>query len=175
MSTTNYSKVALLLALVPSLAAAAGLIGSIAPDFVIKDQYDHEVQLSSLRGKPVLLIYGDRLGSDYMSNWAAAVRESARANSVNVIRIANLRAVPSLMRSYVKRQFLKTSAEGKPNAPVLLDWDAGLAKLYTFTEDLTNVYVVDEKGFLRYVACGKGTPEETGKLVDMIVSLSRRP
>ena len=159
--------------LVSMLAAAAAPVGSIAPDFTIKDQYDHDVELSSLRGKPVLLIYGDRLGSDYMSAWAAAVRKSALAPSVNVIRIANLRAVPSLMRSFVKRQFSKSDAQGKPNSPVLLDWDAGLAKIYGFTEDLTNVYLIDEKGILRYTACGKGTPEETSRLVDMIANLGR--
>lgn len=159
--------------MVPALAAAVSLIGSIAPDFTIKDQYDHEVQLSAQRGKPVLLIYGDRLGSDYMGDWAAAVRNSAVASSVAVIRVANLHAVPALMRSYVKRQFQKPSAEGKPNAPVLLDWDAGLVKIYTFTEDLTNIYLIDEKGVLRYIACGKGTPDETGRLVEMIAKLGR--
>ena len=154
------------------LGAATAPVGSIAPDFTIKDQYDHEVQLSSLRGKPVLLIYGDRLGSDYMSAWAAAVRKSAVAPAVNVVRVANLRAVPGLMHSFVRRQFAKSDPGGKPNTPVLLDWDAELAKIYGFTEDLTNVYLIDEKGILRYTAFGKGTPEETGKLIDTIGNLT---
>ena len=54
----------LIAGLMSMLAFAAAPVGSMAPDFTIKDQYDHGVQLSSLRGKPVLLIYGDRLGSD---------------------------------------------------------------------------------------------------------------
>ena len=154
------------------LAFAAAPVGSMAPDFTIKDQYDHDVRLSSLRGKPVLLIYGDRLGSDYMDAWAAAVRKSAVADSVNVVRIANLRAVPSLMHSFVRRQFAKPDSQGKPNSPVLLDWDANLAKIYGFTEDLTNVYLIDDKGILRYTANGRGTPEETGRLVDRISNLA---
>ena len=51
------------------------------------------------------------------------------------------------------------------------DWDAEIAKLYGFTEDLTNVYLIDEQGMLSYRACGKGAPEETRKLLDMIASM----
>ncbi len=162
---------ALAIALVTALSAAEASVGSIAPDFAIKDQYDYEVRLSSLRGQPVLLIYGDRLGSDYMSAWAAAVRKSAEPSSVKVLNIANLRAVPSLLRAYVKRQFLKSHADGKPNSPVVLDWDAEVARLYGFTDDLTNVYLIDEQGMLSYRACGKGAPEETRKLLDMIANM----
>src|SRR5512140_3802902 len=92
--TNCYRRFAYFVVLLPSLLAAAAQVGSLAPDFALKDQWDHEVQLSLQRGRPVLLIYGDRLGSDYMSVWAEAVRESPAASQVNVIRIANLRAVP---------------------------------------------------------------------------------
>jgi cytochrome oxidase Cu insertion factor (SCO1/SenC/PrrC family) len=171
MSNKTYQQLAVFSILVSSLSAAEAPIGSAAPDFTIKDQYDQEVQLSSQRGKAVLLIYGDNLGSDYMGAWARSVRESAAASSVTVTRIANLRALPALLRSYVKRQFLKTNAEGKPNSPVLLDWDGAVAKTYGFTEDLTNVYLIDEAGILRYRASGKGTPEETRKLLEAIADL----
>ena len=171
MSTKICQKLSLFSILVTVVSAAVAPIGSTAPDFTIKDQYDHEVQLSSQRGKAVLLIYGDNLGSDYMGVWAGAVRDSAAASAVNVIRIANLRAVPALLRSYVKRQFLKPHSDGKPTSPVLLDWDATVAKIFGFTDDLTNVYLIDEQGMLRYRACGKGTPEETRKLLDVIANL----
>lgn len=171
MSTKIRQQLIVFPALITTLTAAVASIGSIAPDFTIKDQYDQELQLSSQRGQPVLLIYGDRLGSDYMGVWAAAVRNSAEASSVKIIRIANLRAIPSLMRSYVKRQFMKPHGDGKPNAPVVLDWEAEVAKLYGFTEDLTNVYLIDAQRKLRYTASGKGTPDETRKLVEMIGSV----
>jgi hypothetical protein len=174
MSNKLCLKIILIPALLPGFFAATAPIGKIAPDFSIKDQFDREVQLSSQRGKPVLLIYGDRLGSDYMGAWAAAVEDSAIASSIRIIRVANLHAVPSLMRSYVKRQFLKPNPEGKPKSPVLLDWEAGLAKLYGFTEDLTNVYLIDQAGVLRYSACGEGTHEETGRLLEMIAKTTDR-
>jgi hypothetical protein len=173
MSTRTYQKIACFWVLVPALTAAAAQVGSIAPDFTIKDQYDLEVQLSLQRGKPVLLIYGDRLGSDYMSVWAAAMRESPVASSVNVIRIANLRAVPAAFHRYVKRKFQSPNEEGMPNSPVLLDFDGAVAKIFGFTDDLTNVYLIDKKGILRYTACGKGTPEQTRRLLDVIAQLDQ--
>jgi hypothetical protein len=168
MSTKLCLKLTLFSALLPALLAAAAPVGSIAPDFSIKDQYDHELRLSSQRGKPVLLIYGDRLGNEYMGAYGTAVTDSNFASSVNVIRIANLHAVPSLMRSWVKRQFVTPTAEGKPRSVVLLDWDAELGKIYGFTEDLTNVYLIDQNGVLRYSACGQGTSEDTRRLLEMI-------
>jgi hypothetical protein len=173
MSTKTYQKLACFWALVPVLAAAAAQIGSVAPDFTLKDQWEHETQLCSQRGKPVLLIYGDRLGSEFMSVWAAAVRESPSASSMNVIRIANLRAVPGPFHGFVKRKFQSPNDDGKPKSAVLLDFDGVVAKIYGFTGDLTNVYLIDRKGMLRYTACGKGTPEEARRLLDMIAKLDQ--
>jgi hypothetical protein len=38
-------------------AARAPAIGAVAPDFSLRDQADHEVRLSSLRGHPVVLLF----------------------------------------------------------------------------------------------------------------------
>ena len=113
------------------------------PRFTINDQYDHELQLSSARQASTADLRRSP-GSDYIGAYATAVQESPVASSVTVIRIANLHAVPALMCSYVKRQFLKPNSEGKAKSPVLLDWTAALAAVYGFTDDLTNVYLIDQ-------------------------------
>jgi len=99
------------------------------------------------------------------------VRKAPAASSVTIIRIANLRAVPSAFRAYVKRKFQSPNSEGKAPAPVLLDWEGQVAKAYGAIDDLTNVYLIDDKGMLRYSASGKGTPDETRTLLDGIASL----
>jgi hypothetical protein len=38
-------------------AARAPAVGTVAPDFALRDQADHEVRLSSLRGHPVVLLF----------------------------------------------------------------------------------------------------------------------
>jgi hypothetical protein len=153
-------------------AATVGLaIGELAPDFSIADQYDHPVKLSTFRGAPVLLVDGDRKGSDYMNPWIIGVRGALSAAGVKVIEIASLNAVPSFMRSWVKGRFQGKDENGTLFAPVVLDWDGKIAKGYGFKADLTNVYLIDAGGRLQYSAAGKGTPEETESLAQAIAKL----
>ena len=147
---------------------SSATIGSIAPDFSINDQYDHPIQLSSYRGKPVLVIYGDRKGSDYMSAWVQAVRPELKAAGVKIIQAANLQAVPGFMEGFVKRKFLGKTANGQPSGPVILDWNGQIASAYGFRDSVTNVYLIDAHGILRFSASGKGSPEEARPLADAI-------
>jgi hypothetical protein len=48
-----------------------------------------------------------------------------------------------------------------------------VARIYGFTDDLANVYLIDKKGLLRYTACGKGTPDEARRLLEMIGKLDQ--
>ena len=153
-------------------SAAAGLaIGEFAPDFSIADQYDHPVRLSTFRGAPVLLVDGDRKGSDYMNPWIIGVKGAVSAAGLKVIEIASLNAVPTFMHSWVKGRFQGKDQNGNLFAPVVLDWDGKIAKEYGFRVDLTNVYLIDSGGRLQYSAAGKGTPEETESLAQAIAKL----
>src|SRR5215831_3939738 len=123
-------------------SAAAGLaIGELAPDFSIADQYDHPVQLSTFRGTPVLLVDGDRKGSDYMNPWIRGVKDVVKTAGVKVIEIASLNTVPTFMHPFVRGRFQGKDQKGNLFAPVVLDWDGKIAKTYGFKADLTNVYL----------------------------------
>jgi hypothetical protein len=167
------NKVTFLFPLLATLCAAATAVavGEIAPDFSINDQYDHPVKLSTFRGAPVLLVDGDRKGSDYMNPWILGVRGAVSATGVKVIEIASLNAVPTFMHSWVKGRFQGKDENGTLFAPVVLDWDGKIAKDYGFRVDFTNVYLIDAGGRLQYSAAGKGTPEETESLAQAIAKL----
>jgi hypothetical protein len=166
-------KVTFLFPLLATLCAAAAAlaVGEIAPDFSINDQYDHPVKLSTFRGAPVLLVDGDRKGSDYMNPWILGVRRAVSVTGVKVIEIASLNAVPTFMHSWVKGRFQGKDENGTLFAPVVLDWDGKIAKDYGFRVDFTNVYLIDAGGRLQYSAAGKGTPEETESLAQAIAKL----
>jgi hypothetical protein len=142
-------------------------IGSKAPSFAVKDQYDHETHLEDFKGRLILIVSGDRLGGDFMNDWAQAVRDNYKdsPDAVAIVRVANLRAVPPFFHAFVKHKFIGKRADGQPAKPVLLDWDGLVGDRYGFTDDLTNVYVVDSEGVLRYRASGKGVPAETQSLI----------
>jgi hypothetical protein len=153
-------------------SAAAGLaIGEPAPDFSIADQYDHPVKLSTFRGTPVLLVDGDRKGSDYMKPWIRGVKDAVNTAGVKVIEVASLNTVPTFMHSFVKGRFQGKDPKGNLFAPVVLDWDGRIAKTYGFKADLTNVYLIDAGGRLQYSAAGKGIAEETEGLAQAIAKL----
>ena len=142
-------------------------IGAAAPVFHLKDQFDHETNLEDFKGSVVVIVCGDRRGGDYMNDWAKAVNDNYKdpPGAVTVLRIADLVAVPPFFHSYAKQRFLSKNAEGRSARPTLLDWDALVPKLYGFTNDVTNVYVIDAQGVLRYKASGKGTPDEIRNLI----------
>lgn len=152
--------------------ASSATIGSAAPDFSTNDQYDHPIQLSSYRGKPVLVIYGDRKGSDYMGAWVQSVRPELKAAGVRIIQAANLKAVPGLMQGFVKRKFLGKTANGQSSPSVILDWNGQIASAYGFRDAVTNVYLIDARGVLRFSASGKGSPEEARALAEAINALA---
>lgn len=157
-----------------ALAFGAGAsIGSPAPDFTIDDQYDHPVRLSAYRGKPVLLVAGDRVGSDYMNNWEHGANAATLASGVTVIEVAILNGVPGFMHAYVKHRFQAKDSKGRANTPVALDWEGLIVSNYGFHGDLTNVYLIDCQGVLRYISDGKGTPQQIEDLVQAVKDLSQ--
>lgn len=143
-------------------------VGAPAPDFTLGDQYDSGLTLGSLRGRVVLVVAGDRHGNQYMGAYTHAVRERFGRDRVRIVRIANLRGVPFFMKGYVRGRFRGTNPDSTPKASVLLDWGGVLARLYGFRESLTNVYLIDRAGVLRYTAAGQGTDSETRALTEAL-------
>jgi hypothetical protein len=143
-------------------------IGSPAPDLVLKDQYDNDVRLNGFRGETVLLVCGDRNGSEFTGAWAGAVREKFDSTRVRIVHIANLQAVPVFIRGFVKRRFVEPNADGRPKSSVVLDWGGDLPRVFGFREGLANVYLIDRNGVFQFTHAGKGTAEEVAGLLTAI-------
>ena len=157
-----------LLLMICTTAAVGASIGSPAPGFSLDDQYGKTLQLSSLLGKRVLVICGDRAGSAYMGAWVHGVGKNP---DLTFVRVANLKGVPSLLHGFVRHKFEGNDSKGKPTVPVFLDWEGHIAHDYGFQNDLTNVYLIDASGLLRYTSAGTGTPEQIQRLAEAIKSL----
>ena len=136
--------------------------GSAAPDFTLKDQFDHETKLSDYKGQNVLIIAWDRTGNDYMANWMKAVRKQYPGGPnrvVTIVFLASYKGAPGFLQDNIKHKF-QTTSDGRKNGPILLDWSGDFAKVYGFKDDLTNVYLIDANGKFRYWGYGKGQSDE---------------
>jgi len=157
------------------LAFALG-IGQPAGPLVLTDQYDHEFHLDDLRGSVVILIVGDRTGSDYMSAWSHGIRARYKAQEypqLKIVPVANLASVPGFLHGFVKKKFLSKDP-AHPASPIQLDWQGAVAQRFGFHNGVTNVYVIDRDGVLQYEGSGKGTEAELERLFQGLESLLAR-
>jgi hypothetical protein len=143
-------------------------VGQVIPDLVLKDQYDKEFHLVAHRDKPLLLMYGDRTGNEYMNAWVGPVRAEFSREALPIVTVADLRSVPGFVHGFVKDKFRGLNKDGKPKSAVLLDWEGKLGSVLGSTQSVTNVYLVDTQNVLRYRAAGQGTKEETSRLLQAL-------
>lgn len=147
-------------------------VGMPAPDFNLQDQFDKDFRMKDFSGQVVLLVYGDRGGSDYFDAWRNPVIEKYKSLTNAPLRIqsvANLNGIPEFMHAYVKKRFVEGSTKSnKSPISVLLDWHGEIARLFGFQEHLANIYLIDRSGIVRLVIAGKGTKEEVNVFLGVI-------
>jgi predicted transcriptional regulator len=158
-----------------ALFAFALGIGQPAGPLVLTDQYDHYFRLEDLRGSVVILIVGDRTGSNYMSAWSRGIRARYKAQEypqLKIVPVANLASVPGFLHGFVKKKFFSKDPS-HPASPVQLDWQGAVAQRFGFHDNLTNVYVIDREGMLKHAGSGKGTAAEFDPLFHILDALLR--
>jgi hypothetical protein len=151
-------------------------VGEPVGVLALADQYERPFQLTDLRGSVIVLIDGDRTGSQFTGVWGSAVRNRYKSSGdqrVAIVYVAHLSSVPAFMRGFVRKKFLgKDSAH--PAGRILLDWQGTVADRFGFRADMANVYVIDRDGVLRYRGSGKGAATDLDPLFHLIDELLGR-
>jgi len=162
-----------MLALLAHVAAFLVTVGNPAGPIVLADQYDREWRLSDDRGRVILLIDGDRDGNKFNSAWGRAVRDrykDAGIERLKIAYVAHLSSVPAFMRGFVKGKFISKDP-AHPSGRILLDWKGAIAQQFGFRENVSNVYVIDRDGFLRYAGSGQATGADAEALFRVLDGL----
>ena len=159
----------LLLAVLAALGCAKreapAVEGSLAPDFTLKDLSGQPVQLSSLRGKVVLV--------NFWATWCPPCREEipsmVRLNQAMQGKAFQMLAVSidEGGRDAVQAFFEK----GGASLPALLDSDGKVARRYG-TTGVPETFVVDTKGVIYKKVMGAmdwGSPQVIAALEQLIV------
>lgn len=179
--------------------AGAGLGSSQAEptraDIRMEDQFGVLHDIAVHRGDVVVLIYGDRrsaeankaLGEQLHVAFHPGARGQSpadaqkcpvrpvigvvpkgRAPDVKTVAIASVGKVPDIVRNLVRGQIRKAS----PDVPVWLDFSDRM-KPFGLAPGVPNIVVIDAAGVARYTASGSLSPEQFGRLTDLIEGLRR--
>jgi hypothetical protein len=151
------------------LAVLIVTVGQPVGPLALVDQYEHAWQLSEWRGSVVLLIAGDREGSKFNGAWGRAARARYK-KEINIAFVAHLTSVPFFMHGFVRSKFVSTDP-AHPNGPILLDWKGAVAQRFGFRDSVSNVYVIDREGVLRYAGAGQALDAETVQLFRVLDGL----
>jgi hypothetical protein len=136
--------------------------------FKLEDRKGVQRTEKEFKGKSFILVASDKGGSKYNDAWMQKIqtglkdREDAKPSTV--MAIADLSAVPSLMRGAVRRILPKAD---KVN--LILDWEGIFAKAYGFEENKTNLLIFSNSGALLFQeAVTKLDTKKADSIIEML-------
>lgn len=144
-----------------AVAEASAEPSSKAIEFTLEDPSKKKVKVSFPREKPLFLSLADREGSEQIPDWAKPVKE-AFADRVEHIGVADLQAIPSLMRGPI-RLFFK-GVEGY----VLLDWEGEVCKQYKVKAKTALIVILDRDGTVLSRHEGAADDEQVSEIIEIL-------
>ncbi len=187
----------LLSAVAVALSAAALLAQAPAAkpvELVLEDQFERRHDLAAFRGEVVVLVYGDRRGTDACREFGEklhvlfhpsaaglkpadarkapvaalqGVAPGKRSPDVVVVPVAAAGTVPGVIKNLIRTQVAKAS----PDVPVWLDFTGTMEKQFGLRAGEPNVTVFDAAGRLRLKVNGSPDQRTLDKLVQTIQNL----
>ncbi len=137
------------------------LIDEKAPDFSLFDQRDQLITLKHLEGRPIVFIASDKEGRKQNDQWRKIIVEKY-GGKIHILGVADVRMVPFFLKSTVKKDFQNDPAR------IILDWDGVFFVSYGLAKNVSNIVLIDKKGFVRFLYSGSAEPEAVGRLFQEI-------
>ncbi|MBM3981911.1 MAG: hypothetical protein FJ304_16890 [Planctomycetes bacterium] len=161
-----------LVVLAPAGAQPPGVPAPKPVELVLEDQFDRKADLAALRGNVVVLVFGDRKGTDpcralgeqlhvcWHPTAKGQTADKARAApvvpldglkpgqvspNVIVVPVACCGNAPPKVRNTIRTQI----AKGSPDVVVWLDFGTAMKDQFGLTAGEANVVVIDAKGVAR--------------------------
>lgn len=150
-----------------ALALAAGLgAGEVQlASFRLKDQFGTEHRVEFPRARPVLLVVGDRRGSEEVGGWVAPMRQRW-AHGADIVGVADVSAAPGFLRGRVTEGIRRQM----PGYPLLLDFEGRVADGLGCVRRAANVFLVTTNGIVAASASG---PVSDAKLAALAGAVDR--
>ena len=128
-------------------------LGTVAPDFILKDQHDAEFRLSQFRGENVLLFGFDKDSIDHGEIWLNLFLDRY-AEGLRILPIANGSGLPFFARPFLKGKIkadLREAAAELKLSSLLLDWTGEVSRQYGMPLQRPTVVLIDRAGIIQLV------------------------
>ena len=135
----------------------------------LPDQFEKPQKLSFPNTNITLLTLADRKGSEQIAGWVAPVAQRF-GKQVDVRGIADVSAVPRLLRGTVRSAFRKEQAH-----PVMLDWSGKEVAKFAPKENVTTVLLIDGQGKILRRYEGEAKKVELDELCKVIQEMLPQP
>ncbi len=136
----NALMISVLLVVVP----AAGLtVGSSAPPFELKDQFDHVWRLADLKGKVVVLMAADQHSGQMMRPWGDNL-SPAYGSKIQLLGMLDLHTYSRFLRGIAA-----ATIRSETDKPMMLDFDGTVGSAYEVSSHYPVIVVIDRQGIVR--------------------------
>lgn len=133
-----------------------------AANFTLEDQFGNKTSVQFPSSKVVVLVFGDREGSEQVEGWVRPLYNRFK-DRIFIFGIAELSAVPWVARPIV-RGIIKSKSENS----IMLDWSGKIAKSYGCEKKKANVFVISKEGVIKIEKRGTAS---TGELQNLYSSI----
>lgn len=118
-------------------------VGSPAPVFDLKDQFDRVWRLTDLRGKVVVLMAADQHSGREMKPWGDNLSEAFGA-TIQLLGLLDLHTYPSFLRIFAAARI-----RSETDKPMMLDFSGAIGVAYEVSSRYPVIVVIDRQGVVR--------------------------
>lgn len=164
------------------LLAPAGAAGTAElPAATFQDQDGHTLDLPSLRGRVVVIVYGTRDAVDQHIAWGKRIDGELRARGVyrredaperrpvQILALAQMGGIPEAFRGML-RAYIRLHVE--KGYSLWLDWEDRMSALYGSHGHLATVVIADREGAVRLVVSGRPEGAAWRQVSELLLSLT---
>ena len=133
-------------------------------NFELTDQHGQPHHYQFPKTNLSFVAVADRKGSTQIESWVRPVKQRY-GTKIDIDGVADLAAVPRLLRTMVTGKFRKTM-----DYPVMLDWTGAVCRQFAYRNGAVNVFVLDRQGKILNRWAG---PANEKSLRDLFAELDR--
>jgi predicted transcriptional regulator len=163
---------ALSAALMSGAALALPAEGQVAPNARVEDADGRELQVKTLRGKPILIVYEDKDTKAQNQAFKDALARLAKGDdryrrTLAAVAIADVSAYDFWpVKGFVKDAIRDESK--KAGTTIYCDWDGTFRATYRLRQGISNVILVGKNGQVLFAAEGALKREQQTRVLDLL-------